>query len=80
MVRKPVAKKGLQHRISSPNNVYFEEVARQLQLSGHELNHLLWEKYNPSGIWVVILATGLCSSLFLWIYDKFTTRKIQGRL
>ena len=79
MVQKLAAEQGLQLPDQLSNNAYFEEVARQLWLSGQELTHLLWEKYHPFGIWVVILAIGLCSSLLLWIYDKFTTRKIQAR-
>ena len=41
MVRKLVAEKGLQLSDQLSNNAYFEEVARQLQLSGQELTHLL---------------------------------------
>ena len=41
MVRKLVAEKGLQLSEQLSNNAYFEEVARQLQLSGQELTHLL---------------------------------------
>ena len=80
MARKLVAEKGLQLSDQLSNNAYFEEVARQLQLSGQELTHLFWEKCNPSGIWVVILAMGFCSNLFLWIYDRLAIRKIQARL
>ena len=58
MARKLVAEKGLQLSDQLSNNAYFEEVARQFQLSGQELTHLFWEKCNPSGIWVVILAMG----------------------
>ena len=45
-------------------DAYFEEVARQFQLSGQELTHLFWEKCNPSGIWVVILAMGFVQTYF----------------
>lgn len=80
MARKLVAEKGLQLSDQLSNNAYFEEVARQFQLSGQELTHLFWEKCNPSGIWVVILAMVFCSNLFLWIYDRLAIRKIQARL
>lgn len=64
MVRKLVAEKGLQLSDQLSNNAYFEEVARQFQLSGQELTHLFWEKCNPSGIWVVILAMGFVQTYF----------------
>ena len=61
---KLVAEKGLQLSDQLSNNAYFEEVARQFQLSGQELTHLFWEKCNPSGIWVVILAMGFVQTYF----------------
>lgn len=64
MARKLVAEKGLQLSDQLSNNAYFEEVARQFQLSGQELTHLFWEKCNPSGIWVVILAMGFVQTYF----------------
>lgn len=39
MARKLVAEKGLQLSDQLSNNAYFEEVARQFQLSGQELTH-----------------------------------------
>lgn len=50
------------------------------KFDAYQRTYIIEEKYNPSGIWVVILAIGLCSNLFLWIYDRLTTRKIQARL
>ena len=43
MARKLVAEKGLQLSDQLSNNAYFEEVARQFQLSGQELTHLFWD-------------------------------------
>ena len=53
MARKLVAEKGLQLSDQLSNNAYFEE-----------LTHLFWEKCNPSGIWVVILAMGFVQTYF----------------
>ena len=64
MARKLVAEKGLQLSDQLSNNAYFEEVARQFQLSGQELTHLFWQKCNPLGIWVVILAMGFVQTYF----------------
>lgn len=57
-------------------NAYFEEVARQMHLTPHELTNLLWDTYNPSRLWLVILAIGIGAALCLFAYDWFTSRKL----
>lgn len=51
-------------------NTYFEEVARQVNLTPHELTNLLWDTYHPSNIWIVLLGIGLLAVISLFIYDK----------
>lgn len=79
MVQKLAIEKGLEIPANLSNNAYFEQVARQLNLSTHELTRLLWDTYHPSKMWIVILAIGLGTSLLLWIYDKVTGQAVKSR-
>ena len=74
MIQKFVTEKGLHIPENLSSKAYFEEVAHQLSISNQELTNLLWEKYHPSSIWIVILAIGSGASLLLWIYDKSTSK------
>lgn len=74
ITEKFVAEKGLQIADGLSTNAYFEEVARQVSLTPRELTNLLWETYNPSSLWIVILAIGLAAAAALFIYDKFLNR------
>lgn len=47
----------------------FSSIASQLNMSETELTQYLWDKYNPSSIWTIILAIGLISALSLAIYN-----------
>lgn len=67
--------KGLYISAGLSNNAYFEEVARQVHLTPHQLTNLLWDTYHPSRLWFVILGIGLLAALFLFIYDRFTSAK-----
>ncbi|MDH6303405.1 POT family proton-dependent oligopeptide transporter [Parabacteroides sp. PF5-5] len=70
-----VTEKGLQIQEGLSTNAYFEEVARQVNLSPHELTNLLWETYNPSHIWMVLLAIGLIAVVCLFIYDRIINKE-----
>ncbi|MDR1201445.1 MAG: MFS transporter, partial [Tannerellaceae bacterium] len=56
-------------------NAYFEEVARQVNLTPQELTNLLWDTYHPSGIWMILLGIGLLAVVALFIYDRMISRK-----
>ncbi|MDR0748566.1 MAG: MFS transporter, partial [Tannerellaceae bacterium] len=51
-------------------NAYFEEVARQVNLSPQGLTQLLWDTYDPSRIWIVLLAIGIVAAGCLFVYDS----------
>lgn len=74
ITEKFVADKGLNIPEGLTTNAYFEEVARQVSLTPQELTNLLWDTYNPSSMWMVILAIGVIAALALFIYDKVTTK------
>jgi MFS family permease len=67
--------KGLQIGGGLSTNEYFNEVARQVNMSPQDLTNYLWDTYNPSGMWVVILAIGVAATICLFIYDKITSKK-----
>lgn len=50
---------------------YFEQAAALYNMNGAEFKQYLWETYDPSQIWVVILAIGLASAVGLFLYDKY---------
>lgn len=56
------------------HNKYFAEAASQLNMSQSELTNYLWNMYQPSNIWIVIISIGLFSALCLWLYNRFLIR------
>jgi dipeptide/tripeptide permease len=70
-----VAEKGIGIADGLSTNEYFNEVARQVQMTPQELTNHLWHTYNPSSMWMVLLAIGLIAGVSLFIYDRITSRK-----
>lgn len=70
IVQKFASEKGLSIPEGLSTNAYFEEVARQVNLNSRELTDLLWNLYDPSRLWLVLLAIGLCAAGALFIYDR----------
>jgi MFS family permease len=66
--------RGLQLANDLSTNTYFEEVARQTNMTSQELTRFLWDTYNPSRLWMVIFAIGVAAALGLFVYDKLTSR------
>ena len=64
------AEKGLQIADGLSTNEFFNEVARQAGMSPQSLTNHLWNTYNPSIIWIVLLSIGLVASVSLFIYTK----------
>jgi dipeptide/tripeptide permease len=73
-----VADRGLRIAEGLSSHAYFEEAARQVNLSPQELTRLLWDTYNPSRMWIVVLAIGVATALCLFIYDKVTSGNKSG--
>lgn len=69
--------KGLQIADELSSNEYFNEVARQVNLSPQELTNHLWDTYNPSNMWMVLFAIGIFAVICLFIYDKLTKVKSE---
>lgn len=69
------AEKGVQIADGLSSNEYFLQLAQSQNLSENEMTNLLWNTYNPSSIWLVILGIGLASTIALFIYDKVVNKK-----
>jgi MFS family permease len=52
-------------------NETFNQLAIKMNMEGRELTNYLWDKYQPSNIWMVLLGIGLVAVLALFIYDKY---------
>ncbi|KAA6351851.1 Multidrug resistance protein MdtH [termite gut metagenome] len=72
-----VNEKGLQITDGLSTNAYFEEVARQTDRTPQELTNLLWNTYDPSRLWIVILSIGIAATVGLLIYDRVISNKHQ---
>lgn len=51
-------------------NESFNQVADKLHMNSQQLTNHLWDKYNPSSIWMVILSIGLIAVIALFFYNK----------
>ncbi|MDR1556508.1 MAG: MFS transporter [Tannerellaceae bacterium] len=74
ITRDFAASRGLSMPEGLSTNAFFEEVARQVNLSPRELTRLLWETYEPSRLWMVLLAIGGIAACSLFIYDRVISK------
>jgi len=77
LTKQFVADKGLQISDGLSTNAYFEEAARQVNLSTGELTNLLWDTYSPSHIWMVLLGIGLLTVTALFFYDRRISKSVR---
>jgi len=64
------AEKGLHIADGLSSNETFNEVACQVNMTARELTNHLWNTYNPSNLWMVILSIGIIATVCLFIYDR----------
>ena len=67
--------KGYHIDLQASNNQIFQSIAKQANLSEHELTNTLWVQYHPSNIWLVIISIGLFSAVSLFIYNRWISKK-----
>jgi len=65
-----VSEQGIKIADGLTTNEYFNEVARQADVSPQELTNRLWDTYSPSDIWMVILGIGVAATILLFLYDR----------
>ena len=70
LVHKEMARRGLQFSENLTQNEYFNAAAEALNMTERQLTDFLWDTYNPSNIWIIIMAIGLVAAFFLWIYNN----------
>ena len=73
-VQQEVAKRGLEISENLSQNDYFNTAALEMGMTPRELTNYLWDVYNPSDMWYVILGLGLLSVIALYVYDKYLIR------
>ena len=56
---------------SFSKSAYNEKVEELVGMNMHELTTFLYDKYDPSQIWIVFTSIGVTTALLLFIYDKF---------
>jgi len=56
-------------------NDFFRSAATKMNMSTDQLTQYLWDKYEPSSFWFVVLGIGVASSAILLIYDQFIIKK-----
>jgi len=52
-------------------NDYFNKAAELMNLTQSQMTQMLWDKYNPSRIWIIFTAIGFVAALFLFLYDRY---------
>ncbi|MDR0995940.1 MAG: MFS transporter [Tannerella sp.] len=70
-----VAAKGLHIADGLSSNAYFEEAARQAGLTPKALTRVLWDTYDPSRLWLILLLIGLLVVACLYLYDRTAPKK-----
>ena len=50
---------------------YFNEAARQMNLTQQQLTDFLWKGYHPESIWIIFSSVALSAAVLLFLYDRF---------
>jgi dipeptide/tripeptide permease len=77
MTARYAAEHGYTLNASMSTNDAFASVASQAGLTPTELTSTLWQTYNPSKLWLIILAIGIVAAGALYIYDRATRKKAE---
>lgn len=66
-------------RFPFSKNEYFALAEQKLDMSHWEMVDMLWQKYEPNKIWLVIVGIGLFSVVSLWLYDKLIIKPLEKK-
>ncbi len=58
---------------------YIHKAAEMMGVSQKQLTQILWDKYNPSKIWIIFTAIGLTTVALLFVYDRFLLPKLSRK-
>jgi len=56
-------------------NDYFNTAAAKMNMNTHHLTQFLWDKYDPSSFWMIVLGIGLAAAFLLLLYDRYVLKK-----
>lgn len=56
-------------------NDYINRASELLQINKEDLTVMLWQKYNPSKIWIIFTIIGVATVAGLFLYDRFIIGK-----
>ncbi len=54
---------------------YFNEAARQMNMTQEQVTQLLWNNYHPQSIWILFSSIAIGAVVLLFLYDKFILPK-----
>lgn len=54
---------------------YFNEAARQMNMTQEQVTQLLWNNYHPQTIWILFSSIAIGAVVLLFLYDKFILPK-----
>lgn len=78
LAQKEVAVQGIQIQPISENfsqNDYLYAAAQKMGLDSQQFTQMLWDKYHPSSIWMIISGIGIAAVISLFMYDRFVLKK-----
>jgi len=78
LLKAEVAKRGLTIPEIGENFTktdYFNEAARQMNMTQEQITQLLWTNYHPQTIWILFSSIAIGAVVLLFLYDKFILPK-----
>lgn len=78
LLKAEVAKRGLTVPEIGENFTktdYFNEAARQMNMTQEQITQLLWSNYHPQTIWILFSSIAIGAVVLLFLYDKFILPK-----
>ena len=50
---------------------FYKEASIKMGMNMHEMTIFLYDKYNPSSIWILFTSIGVTTAILLFLYDRF---------
>ena len=75
LTKRLVEEQGFSVSEELTKNEYFAKTAELMNMTKAELTNFMWDKYDPSSVWMVIISIGLVAVAGLFVYDRFLLNK-----
>ena len=56
-------------------NDFFSTAASKMNMNTDQLTQFLWDKYDPSSFWMVVVGIGFAAAFLLLLYDRYVLKK-----